>query len=129
MLKGEISELKKAFNEQFLKPVLQPRNSYASRASTNARPDYVQQISLRSTPPCIPKPITETPYFTIDISGVEPQESDKVTPGGIRTIDRAELEKSAVTKDIRLRAIIRDPQSLHRYCEKYRLMKMGIQAM
>lgn len=57
----------------------------------------------------------ETPYFTIDISGVEPQESDKVIPGGIRTIVRVELEKSAVTRDIRLRAIIRDPQNLHRY--------------
>ncbi len=89
MLKGEISELKKAFNEQFLKRVLQPRNSYTSRASTNARPDNIQQISLRSTPPCIPKPFTEIPYFTIDISGVEPEESDKVTPGGIRTIVRA----------------------------------------
>lgn len=89
MLKDEISELKTALNEQFLKPVLQLRNSYASRASANARPDNVQKISLRSTSPCIPKPITEIPYFTIDISGVEPEESDKVTPGGIRTIVRA----------------------------------------
>ena len=61
------------------------------------------------------QPITETSYFTIDISAVVQEEASKITPGAIRSTVKTELDKSPSTQIAYLRAITRGPQNIKRY--------------
>lgn len=108
VLRNEITELKAAMNEQFLTPSPHSTDTYAQRASANLATKSVDvQPSIQ--------PITETPYFTIDISAVEKENSSKVTPEALRATVKTELDKSPLTQTVSLRAIIRDPQNTKRY--------------